>query len=468
MPSSPQPSFPTDLSPADRLMWRIERDPVLRSSIVAVALLDREPSAAAVQATFARAVERVPRLHQRIVASGIGGRRLRWEDDPAFSLDFHLRRARAPEPGDVRAVLDMTAPWATAALDPARPQWECTLVEGLDGGRAALVLKFHHTITDGVGGVDLAGSVFDTSPRGARAPARVETGAAEDVRPTGRGVPGAELVSWAAGAVRAAGTAASRPRATAGATLRLLTSIRRMLEPAPAPLSPVLLGRGLDRHLDVLELPLLEVRACAHRLGQTINSVFLAGLAGALHDYHDRLGHEVPAVRVTMPINLRKEGDPPGGNQFTPARFVLPIDDPDPAVRASIAGAIARRWRDEPAVGLTDVLALALDQLPASVVTPVFGSMLRNIDVDAVDVPGLQRDAFVGGARIERMWAFAPPTGAALSITLLSHLDTACIGVLSDVAAVSDPALLRTCLVHSFEQVLASGLDAARPTVVAS
>jgi WS/DGAT/MGAT family acyltransferase len=427
-------------------MWRIERDPVLRSPILAVGLLDREPEWRAVVATFERAIERIPRLRQVVAGSGIGGRRLRWQDDPAFSLDYHLRRVRAPHPGSIRSVLDLTEPWATSALDPARPPWECTLVEGLDGGRAAFVLKFHHTITDGVGGVDLAGSVFDVSRRGA-AP---EPASHAPKAPCSR-------VDQALGVMRAGTNAALHPVGTATGAVRFARSVGRMLEPVPEPLSPVLRGRGLDRRLDVLEAPMADLRDAAHRLGRTINDVFLAAIAGGLHDFHERLGHEVPALRVTMPISLRLEGDPPGGNRFTPARFVLPIDDPDPARRAAIAGAIARRWRDEPAVGLTDVLAGALDQLPASVVTPLFGSMLKNVDVDAVDVPGLQHDAFVGGARIERMWAFAPPTGAALSVTLLSHVDTACVGIVCDVAAVPDPALLHTCLQTAFEEMLAIG-----------
>lgn len=158
-----------------------------------------------------------------------------------------------------------------------------------------------------------------------------------------------------------------------------------------------------------------------------------------------------------MPISLRRAGDPPGGNRFTPARFVLPIDDPDPAVRARLAGTITRRWRGEEAVGLTGVLAGVLDQLPTALVTPIFGSMLKNVDLDAVDVPGLEHDAFVGGARIDRLWAFAPPTGAALSVTLLSHVDTACVGVLSDLAAVDQPDVLLTCLESSFDEVLELG-----------
>ena len=437
-------TFPTEFSPSDRIMWKIERDPVLRSPVLALGLLDRDPAPDAVRRTFERAVERVPRLRQRVVRSGLGGRSLRWEDDPGFNLDYHLRRVRAPHPATVNAVLDLVAPIAVSTLDPARPQWELTIVEGLEAGRAAFVLKFHHTITDGVGGVDLAGSVFDST----------RTGRGRDWAEESVVEPVPRRSATFTGVAAQLAHMATRPVETASSTLRFARSVARMLEPAPEPLSPVLLGRGLDRHLEQLEVPMAALRQRSHETGQTINALFLAAVGGALHDYHQRLGFDVPALRVTMPISLRQPDDPPGGNHFTPARFVLPIDDPDPTVRAQIAGALTRRWRDEPAVGLTDVLAVALDVLPEAIVTPLFGSMLRNVDVDAVDVPGLSQDAFVGGARIDRLWAFAPPTGAALSVTLLSHLDTACVGLVCDRAAVEDPALLTTCLEHALDEVL--------------
>jgi hypothetical protein len=106
-------------------------------------------------------------------------------------------------------------------------------------------------------------------------------------------------------------------------------------------------------------------------------------------------------------------------------------------------------------VGLTPVLAWALDLLPAALVQRTFAGMLRSIDVGAVDVPGLRKPAYVAGARVERLWAFAPPTGAAMSITLVSHLQTACIGIACDVAAVDDPELLATCVEHGLDEVLA-------------
>jgi len=440
-------SFPSHLSPADSLMWHIERDPVLRSPVVVIGLLDRDPDWAAVHDTFARAADRVPRLRQLVVPPRTGLGRLRWVDDLTFSLDYHLRRVRAPHPGDLRSVLDLAAPDAASALDPARPLWQCTIVDGLEGGRAAFVLKFHHTLTDGVGGIDLASVVFDRSRHVSPASAVTEPLSVPAKHPLSRLLGAA---AWGIGALR-------QPRQTASTAVRFGRSVGRMLAPAQDAMSPLFTGRGLDRHLDVLELPMSELRSAADTIGCTINDLFLAAAGGALHDFHQRLGITVPALRVTMPISVRHEGDAPGGNHFTPARFVLPVDDPDPAVRARIAGAIAHRWQAEPAVGVTDVLAAVLDRVPAPVVTRLFGSMLKHTDLDAVDLQGLRRPAYVGGARIDRLWAFAPPTGAAVSITLLSHLETACVSVLSDLAAVPEPALLLTCLDVAFDQVRALG-----------
>jgi hypothetical protein len=140
-----------------------------------------------------------------------------------------------------------------------------------------------------------------------------------------------------------------------------------------------------------------------------------------------------------------------------PARFTLPIDDPDPRARVRIAGDIARRWRGEAALGATDVLAAGLNLLPRPVVSRLFGGMLRSIDVDVANVPGLDRPAFVGGARLLRLWAFAPPTGAALSVTLVSHERTCCVGLACDRRAVADPELLGVCLDAALSEVVGLG-----------
>ncbi|HEX6422460.1 MAG TPA: wax ester/triacylglycerol synthase domain-containing protein [Acidimicrobiales bacterium] len=478
--------IPQRLSASDSLMWRIESDPVLRSPILVVGLLDRSPTPEGMEAAIDRAVAALPRLRQRIVPPPLGLGRPRWEDAGEPSQAHHVRRVRAPG-GDLDSVLEVAQPDAVAAFDPARPPWTLTVVDGLDDGRAAVVLRFHHAITDGVGGIEIAERLFDHKRRPTRSaragagpdpaagtPAPVPAPAAP--APAGQPVPPlADLVTGAAEAVaqvsrealdlsrQALGAATRRPGDLVAAPLRLGRSAARLLAPATGGGSPALAGRSLDRWLGTTERPLERVRAAAHATGGTVNDVLLAAVAGGLYAYHKAQGQPVGAVRVTMPISIRREGDPVGGNRFVPARFTLPIDDPDPRVRVKIAAAIVRRWRAEPALGATDLLAGGLNMLPGPVVTRLFGEMLRSIDVDVVDVPGLDHRAFLGGARIDRLWAFAPPTGAALSITLLSHERVCCLGLACDRLAVTDPDLLAGCLGDALDELLALGAPAGRP-----
>jgi WS/DGAT/MGAT family acyltransferase len=437
------------LSSSDALIWRIEGDPVLRSPIMVVGLLDRAPAPARVRTALLRAVEAIPRLRQCLVP-GAPWSRPRWVDDRAFSLDHHVRHVRAATTDGMRAVLDLVEPDAMTAFDPARPLWQLTVIDGLEGGEAAFVLRFHHTITDGMGGMVLAGQFFEPSRRAARS----DGAQPAEARPNGATPSGRSAVSQAATVARVAAHAALDPVGTSRAGARVARSVARMLAPARAPLSPILLGRGLDRRLHLLDVPLSGLQGAARATGGTVNDVFLAAVGGALYDYHQRSGAPVDAVRITMPISLRTDADAPGGNRFTPARFILPIDDPDPVHRIELAGSIVRAWRAEPAVGLTPLLAAGLSLLPAAVVQRAFAGMLRSVDVDAVDVPGLRAPAYLAGSRVDRLWAFAPPTGAAMSITLVSHLQSACVAIAADLAAVGDPELLARCVEQGFDEVI--------------
>jgi WS/DGAT/MGAT family acyltransferase len=429
------------LSSADSLLWRIESDPVLRSTIVVVGVLDRVPDWDAVATTFDRAQALVPRLRQRVATGPLG--RLRWQEvavDPAF----HLRLIRLPEPGGLRTLLDVAEPLATEAFDPARPLWEVIVADGLDGDRSGLILKLHHAITDGVGGVALASMLFDGGDA---------FGPAVTADAPGTSPPWSKPLGDALRFTESVGAAAMHPLSTLRSGARLVASVGRLLAPAHAPLSPVMRGRGLGRSFHVLDLPFASVQAAADAVDGTINDVFLAAVGGAVARYHDRAGVALPAMRVTVPINMRRPDDPLAGNHFTPARFELPIAADDPAERAQQAGAAVRGWRAEPAVGLTDALAGVLDLLPTPVVTALFQGLLRNVDVDAANVPGIRQPVSIGDARIERLWAFAPPSGAACSVTLLSHVDRCCVALSADTTAVKDPGLLANCLEASWSQV---------------
>jgi hypothetical protein len=163
-----------------------------------------------------------------------------------------------------------------------------------------------------------------------------------------------------------------------------------------------------------------------------------------------------------MPVNLRDEDDALGGNRFAPARFAVPVAVADPEERMRRIGALTRAWRQEPALPLSDALAFALNRLPAPATTRLFGAMLKAIDFVATDLPGLDAPVYLAGAGVERLYALAPPSGAACNVALLSHRGTCCIGVNVDTAAVPDPDALVEDLRAGFDEVVAAGRPARR------
>jgi WS/DGAT/MGAT family acyltransferase len=361
-------------------------------------------------------------------------------------------------------VLDIARTAAMAGFDRARPLWEYTLVDGLEGGRSALVLKVHHSMTDGVGGMKLLLMLFDFE----RDP--------EPVPPLDRvdAVPVYEPLDLVLGAIghaqrRALGIARRTVVETVGVTNRLLDdpmgsvkeaaraagSVVRFLTPATVPCSPLLTARTMARDLSVLEVPLDDMKRAAKSVGGSLNDAFVAAVIGGMQRYHEFHGMPVDQLRMVMPINVRGSDAALGGNHFTPARFLVPIAIKDPAERIVALGQLTRQIRDEPAVHLTEALAGVLNQLPTTVTTALFGSMLKGADFVTSNVPGAPFPIYAAGAELERMFPFAPLAGAAVNVTLLSHCGTCCIGVNVDSVAVPDSTMFVQCLDEGFTEILA-------------
>jgi WS/DGAT/MGAT family acyltransferase len=362
--------------------------------------------------------------------------------------------------------LDIAGLMAMTAFDKDRPLWEFTLVEGLAHGRAAFIQKVHHSVTDGVGGIKLARLLLDEKrnpARGASAVAAALPLHANGLTSIAESLMG-EVQTAAVTSIRSAQAlpglavrAVVNPGGGATAAVRQLRSIGKLLAPVTKPLSPIMTSRGLSRRLDSFDIPLEPLMAAAHAADSSLNDAFLAAVAGGMRRYHLRHNAPVSALRVTMPINLRRPGDPPGSNRFTPARFTLPVSMVDAGNRMRQLGQLARGWRKEPSLSLTDVIAGVLNRLPTVASTSILGSMLKAIDFVATNVPGLKRRAYLSGAEVVRQYAFAPPSGSAFSVALMSHVHTCCIGINIDTAAVPDPDVLTACLREGFEEVLEIG-----------
>jgi WS/DGAT/MGAT family acyltransferase len=454
--------FEDRMSDADALMWTIEKDPLLRSTITTVALFDRSPDPDRLHAAVDRCTRLVPRLRQRVVSNPYSVAPPRWELDPNFDLSFHLRRVRA-DGGTLRHVLDLAEPIAMQGFDRARPLWEVTAVDGLDDGRAAVILKLHHSITDGVGGVKLAMHLFDLDRDGhhldmPEAPAGRVLNQAERfvdaMAHTRRRQLGIAQRSLAT-AASAARSVVTDPAGAARRALETASSVGRLLAPATSPLSDGMTDRSLSVRFDVLRYPVADLKAAAKAAGGTLNDAFVAGVTGGLRRYHLRHGSAVPELRMSMPINVRTEATAElAGNQFAPARFNVPVAVDDPVERMRVLGDLVRRQRGEPALALTEPLAGLLFRLPATMSTGLFGAMLKGVDFVTSNVPGVPIPIFLAGAQMEAQFAFGPMTGAATNVTLLSYVGEVQIGVNSDPAAVPDGDVFVACLEDGFTELL--------------
>jgi WS/DGAT/MGAT family acyltransferase len=447
------------LSDADTFAVHLEHDPLLRSTIIAVAILDRAPDWRRLERTVERATRLEPNFRRRLEPGHPPLVPARFHDDPGFELSWHLRRIAVPSGGTVEDVLELARIAGTTAFDPIRPRWELTVVEGLPAGRAALVMKLHHALTDGIGGILLAHHLVDLDRRGTRRPPVDEPPAAAD----GDGIEriadaiahdarrAATSVRQVAAALPRAGVAvAAHPWRAWQEVRRTLGSLYRFVQPVTSTMSPVMTARRPDWRYRVFDVSLADLRRASSMADGTLNDAFLAAVAGGLARYHDRHGECVEALRVTMPISTRRPDDGPGGNHITLVRFPIPVGEHDPLSRMLAIDHTARRWREEPAVGWAEGIAGALNLLPASVAA----GMLKHVDVVASNLPGFDAPVFVSGAKVEHFYALGPTLGAAANVILMSYDGRCCIGVTTDAGAVPDADVFSSCIRAGFDELI--------------
>ncbi len=457
--------FQHRMSDSDALMWTIEKDPMLRSTITAICTLDRAPDPDHLRHLLERGTRLVPRMRQRVRGNVLSIAPPRWEVDPHFDLDYHLRWAGATGTKDLRSVLDLAEPMAMQGFDRARPLWEMLVVTDLADGGAAIVMKIHHAITDGVGAVQIALVLFELT-RDAELTDLPDAPEVDVLSQAARWVDAFEherrrnlgIAKRLPEVAVETGTAAvTDPVGTARKVAETVASVARLAAPANVPLSPLMTGRSLSVHFDTVSLPLDRAKAAAKAAGGRLNDAFMAATAAGLRHYHEAMGEPVHALRVSMPINLRDSDHAEAtGNNFAPARFPIPVDVEDPVESMRVMRELVAAQRAEPALTMVEPLARILNRLPTSMAAGLFGAMLKGVDLVASNVPGAPIELFTSGARIDAMFALGPMAGAAVNLTLLSYLDEVHIGINVDPAAVTDPARFVECYRAGWDEVLAA------------
>src|SRR5215831_7320538 len=461
-----QPTFapPDELSALDYLLHRGEAHPATRSAFLGVETLDRSADWNRLREAMDRASRVVIRMRQKVVIPPLPTTAPRWVVDPDFDLDYHLRRIALPAPGTLRQLLDLAELTLQSPLDTSRALWEAIYVEGLEGGRAALLTKLSHAITDGLGGIALFEQIYDTerdAPPRPMPPLPVPRDLTGNdlLRGSLRRLPETTFVAGQKLLGRAAGTAArliTRPGTTVTEAVRFADSARRMLSPPPAAPSPLLRRRSLVSRTVVLELPLADLRAAAKSVGASVNDAYLAALCGGLGRYHEILGVPVDALPLTLPVSLRTGDDPASGNRFTGITIAAPVGESDPVERMRQVREQVIARRSEPAIDVISRLAPVLTLLPDEALYEVV-DRITPPDIQASNVPGYAQETFLAGARVDRQYGLGPLPRVGMMAILISRAGTCTVTFRYDTAAFTAGEQLEKCLQAGFDEIVELG-----------
>ena len=462
----PAASTGARMTASEALMWSVERDPVLRSSFTNVTVLEQSPDVARLRERIERSLDDVPRLRQRVHVPTGPLPTPEWVGDEQFDLDYHVRHVALPQPGSERQLLDLAALMAQDSFDPARPLWQFTVVDGLEGGRAALLAKLHHTVTDGVGGLRMSMSFIDLEPHpppARRRPTEPEAaGQVEEAEDAERGPAGivtglARQLGRVPHAVSEAAELLTHPldvgRDVATQAVETARSFMRQAVITDASRSPLWAGRrSVVRHFDAMRIELEPLKRAAKALGGTVNDVYVTGVAGGAGAYHREKGVTPTELRMSMPISTRSDRSSTG-NAFVPARVLVPADLEDPVERFAVIHERLTAVKEERALGLANAFAGVLTGLPAPLLARLARQQVETVDFAASNLRGSPVDLFVAGARVFANHPMGPTAGTAFNVTVLSYRDSLDLGLVVDTAAVDDPELLRSCIARGLEEI---------------
>lgn len=390
-----------------------------------------------------------------------------WVDDNEFDLGYHVRRSALPRPGSDDQLKELVARVQSRALDRNRPLWEMYLVEGLTGGRFAIIQKTHHAMVDGISAIDIGQVILDVTP--------VPRALPEDLwmpRPEPAAL--ALLVDAVTEIVR-------RPTAVADAVRIGLNDARSVASKAssvvagvlsaarvaarPAPVSPLNASIGSQRRFAVARTDLDDYKKVRKQTGGTVNDVVLATVAGAIRGWMLSRGESVtPAstVRAMVPVSVRGDSDSGHlGNRVSSYLVDLPVGEPNPVVRLSQVGYAMKAHKESgQSVGAEALVALsgfAPPTLHALGARAASSFTRRLFNVVVTNVPGPQFPLYASGAKMLEMFPVIPlAAGQAVSIGLTSYDGGVYFGLNADRDAMYDVDVLGSLIEESLAELIAA------------
>jgi diacylglycerol O-acyltransferase / wax synthase len=417
--------------------------------VAAIFVFDGEPPAydELVEAIEAR-MHLVPRYRQKLAHVPLGQGRPVWVDDPHFNARYHLRHSALPAPGSDEQLKNLASRLFALPLDRTKPLWELNLVEGLDGGRFAVISKTHHALVDGVSGVDITSVIFDTSPQ----PSPVATDARAWVprpEPTDAELLAEALLERAtvpAEAARGVRALTRAPRHALGRAGEWLVGVGAMAWAGlnPAPPTPFNVPIGPHRRYTWVDADLARFKAVKNELGGTLNDVVLAAVTLALGRFLRRRGEQTDGLvlRAMVPVSVRADAQRGAlGNRVAAMWAPLPVGSQDPrAVLTEISDAMRGLKESGQAVGAQALTSLA-DFAPPTIMSQAarLQSRQRFFNLVVTNVPGPQIPLYLLGRHLMAFYPVVPLAHhQALGIAIMSYDGRLGFGLLGDYDAMPD------------------------------
>jgi diacylglycerol O-acyltransferase / wax synthase len=432
----------------------------------------------------AERIHLAPALCRKLVRVPLGLDHPYWVEDRNLDIDYHVRDLALTAPGSNRQLAEKVSQIVSQPLDHSRPLWELHLIEGLEGGRAAVLFKLHHASVDGVSALNLHETFFDQAPTGRElVPASAPAG--ERV-PSEWAMLGRGLASLPGQPVRALrGGLRSLPyldqlmpfRVTPGigtasrATRRLARLLRvggegMILEGESLRVPKTMFDQAITPHrrFAFTRVPLNDAKRIKQHFGVTLNDVVVATMAGAVRQWLLELD-ELPAEPLValVPVSVRTEDDGAAGNRVEVMFVPVPTDEEDAAQRVSRTHEVLRsakeRHRAVPAsamLGASQVMmpALFVGASRAAALIAGLGGASANLIIS--NVPGPPAPIYVGGARVEALYPVGGIVeGFGFTTIVFSYAGGLDLGFVVDRDSPADPWRLAAAFERSQKELLA-------------
>lgn len=453
--------MPQPLSDTESLLWSLGRDPNLATTMGLVAILESKPDPQRLRSSVAATVAAVERLQQRVVnpAVAIPGGGLgkpMWVTDRHFELDYHFRvfrlgTSRTATDADLRRA---AAQFINDPFDLTRPLWQFQLVTGLAKGRAALLGKVHHSISDGIGLLRLATTLLEFEPD-ADPPQPVDLDELlavdgsiiddEQAKSTPE-----RLFGW----LQSAAQGLPDPKKLVEVGAEAVASARTVSGQLPkTDGSKLWATRSRNRRLEFHAVPVASLRSRAEELGVTINDLYVAACAQAAVHYHDECGADLPSITATVVVSTQPSSpdDEVGGagdNAFIPVAITLPGAEASAKERLEIVRSEVWERRNqlkERGDGLNVISAIG-GLVPSSIAASLAVEQAAKVDFATSNIPGPPMPTWLATKRVERLYPVGPVAGTAFNVTMMTYDREALFGIHLDPAAVTDGNLLKLCL----------------------